>query len=226
MGSGKFGLTNEERVLLHLLDYQRYKTKVEVPVEVTQEGMSKALGITQSHVSYALKNLAEGGDVDEAGLSHIEGRKRRRRAYFLSDKGFARGRELLGQLEKSQVEIVGDGGRKRKVDVKAAMDATGLDMPGVLSLADERRRIDLAQLRADHEPGGESEGELDDVEEIIEGMSELVGRGVSSTAKVVKDGVDLVEKVSRGSIELGKGAAKRTVRGTRKVAKRVLRKYF
>jgi DNA-binding transcriptional regulator GbsR (MarR family) len=57
------------------------------PPELTQDGISAALGITRPHASLVLKKLVSDGFV-EARLVHIRGGRRRRTAYILSPSGY------------------------------------------------------------------------------------------------------------------------------------------
>jgi tetratricopeptide (TPR) repeat protein/DNA-binding PadR family transcriptional regulator len=104
----RFQLTLEEKVLIHLLDYERYKDAGEVPSFITQDGMVKSVGVKQSNISYIMKYLKEKGWSEEK-LTHVIGMKRRRKAYFLTSAGHLHASRIKKQLESRKVQHLIDG---------------------------------------------------------------------------------------------------------------------
>lgn len=86
-----------EGILLHLLDFQRHIDEPEVPMEVTQAGISVKLGVRRSHISTSLDSAKSKGLAIEKTL-HIRGEKRRRKSYFLTDEGTAAARSLKEEM--------------------------------------------------------------------------------------------------------------------------------
>jgi tetratricopeptide (TPR) repeat protein/DNA-binding MarR family transcriptional regulator len=79
-------ISQNERLMLSLLELDRYRDSAEVPMSLSQEGIAKGLRTQVHNVSRALSSLeADGLVVDR--LAHVRGAPRRRRAYFLTDKG-------------------------------------------------------------------------------------------------------------------------------------------
>lgn len=85
--------TLAERVLVHLRMHAIERDAVDVPNEVTQEGLADAIGAQVAHVSRALKTLELRGLVT-AHLAHPKGARRRSRAYALTDAGHEKARGL------------------------------------------------------------------------------------------------------------------------------------
>lgn len=216
-------LTNEEKVMLHLMAYHRYRDATEAPTEVTQEGMRKSLGITQSHVSYAVKSLKERGDVEEV-LSHVKGVKRRRKAYWLTRSGYSRGKGLHERLASTKVMIINKEGRSKTVELGKAQGVTGTSMLRLTEMVGDSNTIDLRVLEEAKDSEDSTKEERDEMEEFIDNIGSLFELGISSTARAVKGGVDIVERVGKGSVQFGKDAAKRTARKARKVTERLLGK--
>ena len=90
-----------EKVLLHLYKFNKFRETIEVPSSITQEGIAKATGLALSKVSTTARKLMEKGFVDERVL-HIQGNKRRRKAYFLTDVGIREAASLKKGLELSR----------------------------------------------------------------------------------------------------------------------------
>ena len=57
--SSSLRFTVEERILLHLLDYIYYRSKIEVPKFITQEGISLTIRVHRKHLPRSLKSLIE-----------------------------------------------------------------------------------------------------------------------------------------------------------------------
>ncbi|MEW5761050.1 MAG: tetratricopeptide repeat protein, partial [Candidatus Thermoplasmatota archaeon] len=100
----KISLSVEKRIILHLLRFYQYYDAWEVPFQVSQEGIGEELGIILNNVSRAVTKLIEDGKV-YSRLAHIKGLKRRRRAYFLSEKGIVLAKEIERELLEQEIVI-------------------------------------------------------------------------------------------------------------------------
>ncbi len=78
--------TVAQRILVHLSLFSRFREEYECPNEVTQKGVSSALGLSRSHIALELKKLLEEGYV-ESRLAHVKGARSRRKVYFLETSG-------------------------------------------------------------------------------------------------------------------------------------------
>jgi len=104
-------LTVKEKILLHLFDYNRFAEGYEAPPEVTQEAIAQAVGIRVHHVSQYMKPLISESFVEER-TSHVRGRPRRRKVYFLTPGGRGHVAALRGVLLEESVPLrraVGEG---------------------------------------------------------------------------------------------------------------------
>ena len=97
-------LTAKERILLHLFDHARYADAYEAPVDVTQEGIAKAVGIRGPHFQQYVKPLISEGLVEER-TSHVTRQARRRKVYFLTSKGRQHVATLRTSLLKEEVAL-------------------------------------------------------------------------------------------------------------------------
>ena len=75
------------RVLEHVSKYPREQLEFSAPWELTQDGISDAVGITRAHVALVLKNLVARGQV-ESYLAHVRGCGRRRKVYRVTHSGY------------------------------------------------------------------------------------------------------------------------------------------
>jgi len=94
-------LSRMEKILLHLNKFNRFRDRIEVPISLTQEGISSATGLALSKVSTILRKLEEKGFAEYRVL-HIQGNKRRRKAYFLTYLGIKEASSLKKDLDLSR----------------------------------------------------------------------------------------------------------------------------
>ena len=105
-------LTVGEKIQIHLLDFTRYRGELQTPIDITQDGIAKNLGIIRSAVPRAVGSLID-KDLVEEQLAHIDGLSRRRKVYMLTDKGIIESRELLDEVGRISVKIKGEDETKR-----------------------------------------------------------------------------------------------------------------
>ncbi len=80
-------MTVKERILVHLSRYMNIAyNSVNVPYELTQDGIGNIVGVSRAHISLELRDLISRGDVSN-WKAHIQGCDTRRYAYILSKKG-------------------------------------------------------------------------------------------------------------------------------------------
>src|SRR6267378_2367918 len=117
-------LTVQDRILLHLMDYQNFSDKYEVPGQVTQRGIGEAIEIAWSNVPRAMKKLVTDGLVEEKS-ARIKGDKRKKKAYFLTHKGYSQA--LTGKQElASRILVMVDGEAHKEITVADLPKETGL----------------------------------------------------------------------------------------------------
>ena len=98
-------LTVAERILLHLSRFMDYENEYDVPLDISQDGISLALRISRAHAAVELKKLKEAGEVTEK-LAHVNGGKARRKSYFLTPMGFERSKKLDEFARKEGIDIM------------------------------------------------------------------------------------------------------------------------
>jgi len=117
-------LTVQDRILLHLMDYQNFSDKYEVPAQVTQRGIGEAIEIAWSNVPRAMKKLVTDGLVEEKS-ARIKGDKRKKKAYFLTHKGYSQALTLKQDLASRTLVMV-DGEAHKEIAVGDLARETGL----------------------------------------------------------------------------------------------------
>ena len=85
-----YPVTIRDRILAHLYRYRRYSTDTYEgsPIEITQEGIGNAIGISRSHACVALTRMIESGEV-EIFNSTVKGSRRmvKRKLYHITELG-------------------------------------------------------------------------------------------------------------------------------------------
>ena len=96
----------QEKILLHLYDYRKYVDRYEYPIEMTQQGIAKVVGISVTHVPRNIKRLLEEGLV-ESKKGHVAGKKKRITVYFLTHRGIAEAKRIIEEIKNQEVQIGG-----------------------------------------------------------------------------------------------------------------------
>jgi DNA-binding PadR family transcriptional regulator len=117
----KIHITVKEKILIHLLSYSKYKEEVEVPVQVSQEGMAKAVGVRRSHIASALKDLKDLGQVEEK-KARVIGEKRRKNAYFLTHEGQAEALRLKRAVLEKKILLKAEDGTVKEIEITGLKD--------------------------------------------------------------------------------------------------------
>ena len=97
-------LTVKEKTLIHLLINGVSEWGLEVPRTLSQKGISKGVGVSRSHISQTLISLEKEGMV-KSEKRRIEGQKRKKKTYKLTQLGRNRARELYDNVIKSDVKV-------------------------------------------------------------------------------------------------------------------------
>ncbi|UCF08988.1 MAG: hypothetical protein JSW28_04695, partial [Thermoplasmata archaeon] len=127
----KVRFTIEDRILLHLLDFVKLRDEIQVPPNITQQGISQGVHIKKKHVPRSLKAMKENGLLSER-TAHVTGKSQRMKTYFLTMEGEEKARRLRHHI-KGIVIKVKDGTRDiKEVEIKDL----GTLLEGSLSLAE------------------------------------------------------------------------------------------
>jgi len=97
-------LTVGERIMLHLARFSKYQDDYDVPLDVSQDGISSALRISRAHAAIELKKLKNGEDVTER-LAHIRKGKNRRKVYFLTMRGEEKAKRISEYAEREGIDV-------------------------------------------------------------------------------------------------------------------------
>ena len=111
-------LTVEQRVLLHLWDTPLGDNPWEGRPELTQAGVSEAVGIARKHLPHYAQKLGEKAHILEE-TRHVAGAKQRCRVYGLSNEGRRAASELVEDLHMRKVKFEGE-----EVEVKSLHNHT------------------------------------------------------------------------------------------------------
>ncbi len=101
-------MSQNERLLLHLWEMDKYRDEPEVPLAASQEGIAQVLQVQVHNASRALSSIQAEGLVTDR-LTHVRGAPRRRRAYSLTDKGRAAAQAIRADVMKRAVALESDG---------------------------------------------------------------------------------------------------------------------
>ncbi len=112
------GVTVGERIVVHLSGFLRHADAYEVPVEMTQDGIGAALGISRAHVALELKRLREAGKVEER-MAHVASARTRRKVYDLTPSGQELARRMREFARTRTVTVITPEGARDMVGADA-----------------------------------------------------------------------------------------------------------
>lgn len=108
--SRKSLLTVRERVILHLLAYQRYQQDPDAPATVTQEGIAEAVDVGRNNVSKIVTSMETEGIV-EVHTRHVKGFSSVKKVYFLTPGGYQNALNLKLEIERTKISIIDFDGK-------------------------------------------------------------------------------------------------------------------
>ena len=153
-------LTVEQRVLLHLWDTPLGDNPWEGRPELTQAGVSDAVGIARKHLPRTLKKLRDKGHILEE-TRHVAGAKQRCRVYALSTDGREAASELVNDIHSRVVKVDGESATVQTLhnhatgilDVLRNIDNAGTYRPMTDGVLDTPIQLDGRDLPLEHRLG-------------------------------------------------------------------------
>jgi tetratricopeptide (TPR) repeat protein len=97
-------ITVGERIVLHLVQYQKLIDNYDVPIDISQDGIAASLRISRAHAAIELKKLRGSGEVIEK-LAHIKRGKTKRKVYFLSPTGEQKATKIKQYASSEGIDI-------------------------------------------------------------------------------------------------------------------------
>ena len=116
-------LSQSDRLILHLSEMDRHRDDPEAPIGVSQEGISQRLGTGIHVVSRTLSSLEKDGLVT-GELAHIRGAPKRRKAYYLTEKGKQAAMAIRTDISKRPV-VLEHGGKAQEMTFDEAVKRLG-----------------------------------------------------------------------------------------------------
>jgi tetratricopeptide (TPR) repeat protein/DNA-binding PadR family transcriptional regulator len=117
----RFSLPVEKKILIHLSAYSKFADAWEVPKEISQEGIGERFSMLLNNVSRAMTSLANDGMVVDK-LKHVKGMKRRRKTYFLTEKGLRVAEETSDTILDKRMTYLDTDSKAITDNVKGLME--------------------------------------------------------------------------------------------------------
>ncbi len=121
-----------EKILFHLYLHDTKKDKTTVPFQLCQKGLSDGIGVSRPRISQLVNELKEKGYVKEE-KRHLKNFERKRKVYFLSQRGRKKVRELLESYKDESIKIHKDN-TKKEIELKQISEYLETDDPILHSL--------------------------------------------------------------------------------------------
>ena len=135
----KHHLTINEKILLHLLEHFKSKNSGEAPLAITQKGIAERVHIRWNHVPRAVAKLKRMDFVFETA-SHVEGKTRRQKVYYLTDQGKMFAKKLRNEMSKWDVYLKKSSGevvQLKLADVNSILKTNYSPLKLFLSLSED-----------------------------------------------------------------------------------------
>lgn len=97
-------LTYSDRLLLYLLEYEKFRERHTYPFGVTQKGIAEGIDILPAHVPRTVKKLISEGTIEEK-FGRVEGIPRKVRVYFLTPQGVAKANALKNEILAKKIPV-------------------------------------------------------------------------------------------------------------------------
>ena len=111
----------KDKVIMHLHGARSHFLVDKPSDAMTQEGISKAIGINRTHVSRILKPMLDEGSI-EASKGHVQGKERKLIYYGLTEAGLSIAKEILKNISDLDI-AVRDRGELRITKVRELVQA-------------------------------------------------------------------------------------------------------
>ncbi len=100
-----------DRILLHLSNYESYRTKRAMPYKICQPGIAESINASRPHLSQEIVKLVAEGLLFEK-INRVKGMDRKRKVYFLTPEGKKVEEKTRNKLREKSIEIVLEDERK------------------------------------------------------------------------------------------------------------------
>ncbi len=140
-------VTAKERILLHLLEFAGYADAVEVPASMTQEGIAQVVWILVPHVTQYVRPLIR-EDLVRERTAHIQGGRRRRKVYDLTEAGRFAATRLRSALKAETVRFRDANGVRDATLAEILASTPGLSLLEVVRRSVQSGVVDLESLAA------------------------------------------------------------------------------
>lgn len=162
-------MTTGEKIMLHLIEYPKDKLittyspevrdlKEILPVAISQNGIAESLEMEWNHIPRNIRKLIDRGFLEEY-TAHVEGMGRRRKVYFLTEKGILFALELRETIKNKTIMLIDEKGMSKEEKIsnvnlylksKARLIdiVTQVSPDGILRLKELERRVEGSRLKA------------------------------------------------------------------------------
>lgn len=239
--SGIPSLKYREKILIHLNKYYESIGDDNPPIEITQEGISKKLDMSRTHVSRTVRKLIKENLLEER-KSHIKDKKRKLKTYHLTHEGYLKSKELFSDLSKTEIKVFQNGKENEisldeiheitdgKIDT---IDALNRLQNGKKTLNFDKQEPMNPIVKTEYLPEPEDElyGRKDELDELFEWIDSnipvliLLGRKGFGNSSLASKFVQNIEKRHVLSINISKNSGEEVIQQIRNFSENIAKSY-
>ncbi|MFO7792417.1 MAG: tetratricopeptide repeat protein [Candidatus Saliniplasma sp.] len=130
-----------DKILIHLYGQDKYLDSLVVPQKLSQSGIAEYIDSDVPYVNRLLKKLKK-NDLVRSDKRKVSETQRKRKVYFLTDKGKRIADKLISDLEEEDVTLI-KGNEEREVKIRSLDEHLDVDNPIMFTLnnMDEEDRL-------------------------------------------------------------------------------------
>lgn len=130
MGLKDHDLETHQGILIHLVEFDRFRDDHVKPSDITQKGIAERMRIPRGYISYVLTKMIQDGSV-LSSLEHIRSKKRKVKAYFITEEGRSMADELISGMMSRKVRF-SFRGEPFDLTMNEAVEMTGTPMLDII----------------------------------------------------------------------------------------------
>ena len=119
--------TAMDRIYIYLLEFKSYEDEIDGPMELTQIGIAKKIGIERKNITRAIRPSIENGLIESQKV-HIPGIRLKRNIYYLSATGYNKADKIKKKLYEIDIKFIDQDGEKSKVKLGNIMQQIPFDI--------------------------------------------------------------------------------------------------
>ena len=146
--------TVQDKIMVHLLSlYEKTREAYIYPFESSQIGIARSLNMGRSNIAYSLGVMKEKSILIEK-VARVEGEKRRRKVYMLTETGYITAGKALDRMQEFQVDY-DDGSKTARKALRELAKENGMSILTLASMSQDKSVLRQDDIQSAMRHGGQ-----------------------------------------------------------------------